>query len=415
MRDPGTEGSAGDHLGHDFPRPECEWNPGYGRNGDGRHSGLSGPEQQPDARPEQRGLDVQRDEHVPDADRGFLALQPAGATASTISVSGVGGIARLSVNLSISHTWDSDLTATLTNPSGTTITLFSKVGANGHNFTNTTFDDQAAGPIGGGSAPFSGSYQPQQPLSTFSTQDANGSWTLKVSDGAAGDSGSLLGWSMSITSYTEPERLDRFLGPVPVLQPLRRNVLSPAGGSHGLPGGLACGRRLHLDGLGLGFADREFRRPADARDPARDGVSGCQSEWRSGFGRAGSGQCDHVPGCQSEWREGRWRSVHGHRRIRALPFSNLTPSQVYTVREVAPPGSTPTGTPTPSVQVGTNIDLSPQAGSQTETAVAIDPTDTNNIFVVSNTTNGTGLFASSSHDGGVTCSALETSPPAVTA
>ncbi len=86
-------------------------------------------------------------------------------------------------------------------------------------------------------------------------------------------------------------------------------------------------------------------------------------------------------------------------------FSNLTPSQLYTVREVAPAGSTPTGTPTASVQVGTNINLSPQAGSQTETAVAIDPTNTNNIFVVSNTTNGTGLFASSSHDGGVTWSA----------
>ena len=173
----------------------------------------------------------------------FSLSNPPAPTASTISVSGVGGIARLSVNLSITHTWDSDLTATLTNPSGTTITLFSKVGANGHNFTDTTFDDQAAGPIGGGSAPYSGSYQPQQPLSTFSTQDANGLWTLKVSDGAVGDSGSLLGWSMSITSYTEPERLTDSAGQyrfsnlsagtysVRQVAPAGYEVVSPSGGA----------------------------------------------------------------------------------------------------------------------------------------------------------------------------------------
>jgi len=52
--------------------------------------------------------------------------------------------------------------------------------------------------------------------------------------------------------------------------------------------------------------------------------------------------------------------------------------------------------------VGANINLSKLATSQSEGAIAIDKTNPNNIFAVSNLETGTGLFASYSTDGGNT-------------
>ncbi len=61
----------------------------------------------------------------------YSTATPKPIATSTIGVSGVGGIAHMTVTVNITHTWDSDLTATLTNPSGTTITLFGRVGRAG--------------------------------------------------------------------------------------------------------------------------------------------------------------------------------------------------------------------------------------------------------------------------------------------
>ena len=50
--------------------------------------------------------------------------------------------------------------------------------------------------------------------------------------------------------------------------------------------------------------------------------------------------------------------------------------------------------------VPTNINLSKMRGSQSEGAVAIDPTNANRIFVMSNIDRGDGLFTARSSDGG---------------
>src|SRR5688572_9449692 len=50
--------------------------------------------------------------------------------------------------------------------------------------------------------------------------------------------------------------------------------------------------------------------------------------------------------------------------------------------------------------VPTNINLSKMRGSQSEGAVAADPTNASRIFIVSNIDRGDGLFTARSSDGG---------------
>ncbi len=123
---------------------------------------------------------------------------------STLAVSGVPGrTADVNVTLNITHTWDDDLSVFLISPAGTRVELFSRVGASGKNFTFTTLDDQAATPITSGTAPFSGSYRPTGSLAAVNGQDPNGTWTLEVNDDVSGDTGTLQGWSLTMT-YGEP-------------------------------------------------------------------------------------------------------------------------------------------------------------------------------------------------------------------
>jgi subtilisin-like proprotein convertase family protein len=132
------------------------------------------------------------------------------ATTSNIAVSGFGAnqvITKVTVNLSLTHTFDSDLLITLIAPNGTSVVLSNQNGGNGHNYTNTTFDDAGTVPIGSptAAAPFTSppSYRPDQPLSTFNLGLPNGTWTLKIQDLAAQDTGTLTNWSITIQTGTE--------------------------------------------------------------------------------------------------------------------------------------------------------------------------------------------------------------------
>lgn len=127
-----------------------------------------------------------------------------GVTTSTVEVTGDGKVLDLNVELDITHTWDSDLTATLFAPDGTPVELFSNVGGSGDNFSATVLDDEAATSITSGSAPFTGVFQPEGSLAAFNDMDAVGTWTLEISDNAKGDSGTLNSWSIEIGTY-EPE------------------------------------------------------------------------------------------------------------------------------------------------------------------------------------------------------------------
>jgi serine protease len=119
-------------------------------------------------------------------------------TSVALTVPTAGRVADITASVTLTHTYTSDLVITLTSPAGTTITLFNRRGGSGNNLNGTTFDDAATRTIAAGAAPFAGSYRPEQALSAFDGQAANGTWTLRVRDAAGGDIGTITRFTVGI-------------------------------------------------------------------------------------------------------------------------------------------------------------------------------------------------------------------------
>jgi uncharacterized delta-60 repeat protein len=127
-------------------------------------------------------------------------------TTSNLVVANAGtALTDINVRLNITHRWDADLTATLIAPDGQRVVLFQQVGGAGQNFNNTVLDDEASQSVISGSAPFAGSYRPQQPLTAFDGSNPNGTWQLRISDEVPNDAGgSINSWSLSFDTGGEP-------------------------------------------------------------------------------------------------------------------------------------------------------------------------------------------------------------------
>ncbi len=115
-----------------------------------------------------------------------------------ISITDSALIQDVNVKINATHTWDADLTFSLISPNSTTVSLINKRGTSGDNFTNTVLDDEAANPISGGTAPFTGSYRPESVLSVLDGANLNGTWNLKAVDSANLDTGSITGFELTI-------------------------------------------------------------------------------------------------------------------------------------------------------------------------------------------------------------------------
>ncbi len=115
---------------------------------------------------------------------------PTGAV-MTLAVPDNAVLSDVNIDLSITHSFDGDLVLSLIGPDNTAVILSNRRGSGGDNFTNTVFDDQATTPIASGTAPFTGSFRPDQPLSGFEGKNTQGTWTLKVVDAAGVDTGTI--------------------------------------------------------------------------------------------------------------------------------------------------------------------------------------------------------------------------------
>src|SRR5262249_46607253 len=62
----------------------------------------------------------------------------------------------------------------------------------------------AATPISAGTAPFTGAFRPESPLSVLNGTVPNGTWQLQVTDTATFDTGTLLSWSVVTTTLGAP-------------------------------------------------------------------------------------------------------------------------------------------------------------------------------------------------------------------
>ena len=118
---------------------------------------------------------------------------------STLSIGAAGTIGDVDVRLtSLTHTYDGDLIISLASPAGASITLINQRGGSGNDFVNTVLDDEAATAIANGTAPFTGSYRPDEALSVFDAEALAGTWTLNVADIASTDTGTLNSWALDI-------------------------------------------------------------------------------------------------------------------------------------------------------------------------------------------------------------------------
>jgi subtilisin-like proprotein convertase family protein len=137
-----------------------------------------------------------------------LPIPDLGAVDSTISIPDVGSVTDIDVGVRLNHTFDGDLIIRLIGPDGTEVVLSNRRGGGGDNFgtganscagTPAVFDDEAAVAIASGTAPFAGSFRPDQPLSAFDGRPTAGDWKLRITDNAGLDVGTLFCWSLRIT------------------------------------------------------------------------------------------------------------------------------------------------------------------------------------------------------------------------
>jgi len=71
-------------------------------------------------------------------------------------------------------------------------------------YTDTTFSDSGLIPISGGISPYTGTFQPVIAARRFIGSDpignTNGVWSLEVFDDYAGDTGTLLNWTLHLST-----------------------------------------------------------------------------------------------------------------------------------------------------------------------------------------------------------------------
>lgn len=142
----------------------------------------------------------------------YFSINVSGLTPSALNATH--GL--ISVCLSITHTYNSDLNVKLVAPDQTEILLFNGVGGGEDNFTNTCLNDNAATSITAGTAPFTGTFKPMDVLGNANNgQNGNGNWKLKITDTYAQDAGTLLNWSVTFgNNATTPLTVDSTLLPL---------------------------------------------------------------------------------------------------------------------------------------------------------------------------------------------------------
>ena len=155
-------------------------------------------------------------------DSGSASLYP-----STITVAGMlGTVSKVVVQVSgVNHTWPDDIDCLLVGPGGQSVLLFSDVGGGADLVNvNLTFDQAASASLPDNAQIVSGTFKPTNfgtgadtfpapapaapygsALSVLTGSAPNGTWSLYVVDGFAGDAGSVTGgWSLTLTTQVPP-------------------------------------------------------------------------------------------------------------------------------------------------------------------------------------------------------------------
>jgi hypothetical protein len=120
-----------------------------------------------------------------------------------LSVSGIGVLDTLNFGLetvciNATHTWDGDVSFKIVAPDGTEAPLFSNIGGDGDNFTNTCLNQDAASDVVSSTPPFTGTFKPSGQMGSVNNgQMGSGTWYLRVTDSYGGDEGIVTSFSLT--------------------------------------------------------------------------------------------------------------------------------------------------------------------------------------------------------------------------
>ena len=113
---------------------------------------------------------------------------------TTINVADNHTISDVNININIAHTYIQDLKIKVISPSGTEVVLYNQNCGSQHNII-ATFDDDGNNL---NCSNIQGHVKPVGNLSDFYGENANGTWTLWVSDNAGQDVGTIVSWGVEI-------------------------------------------------------------------------------------------------------------------------------------------------------------------------------------------------------------------------
>ncbi len=117
-------------------------------------------------------------------------VRGSGVTYADVFMANDYPIADIDLEVSIEHTYLSDMILSLIAPDGTEVVLVKNIGVRQSNFVNTVFDQEGSS-IEEAQAPFTGNFQPKESLEVFIGQSSFGRWRLKVEDLERADSGKI--------------------------------------------------------------------------------------------------------------------------------------------------------------------------------------------------------------------------------
>lgn len=130
---------------------------------------------------------------IPDGKGNGIEGDPA---ISVINVPLSNILSDVNITVDITHTYTEDLKVWITSPNGTDVILYNyNCGAQDN--INVIFDDEAASTINCGSL-IQETVTPSNSLSAFNTENAQGDWTLKVTDNYNNDIGILNSWAIEV-------------------------------------------------------------------------------------------------------------------------------------------------------------------------------------------------------------------------
>ncbi len=119
-----------------------------------------------------------------------------------------------------------ELTVTLTHD-GTEVTLVPEGDASGENFAGLVFTDAAITSLGGGQAPYTGTFRASELLSAFNDMDPRGYWILNVVDGSSGNDGVLRAWRITLLTDVVLDVTDEVVSELPASYSLSQCYPNP--------------------------------------------------------------------------------------------------------------------------------------------------------------------------------------------